>query len=97
MVDPAALDLGVWRHLVKRVPLTYHPQYWSLVFPLGMYTASTFAFAKATGLAFLVAIPRLFLWIALAAWLVTFAGMLRDLARLASPRRASPQGSLTVN
>ena len=30
---PLLLILGAWRHLVKRCPLTYDPQYWSMVFP----------------------------------------------------------------
>src|SRR5262245_23181418 len=33
---PLLVILGDWRHIVKRVPFTYHPAYWSMVFPLGM-------------------------------------------------------------
>jgi tellurite resistance protein TehA-like permease len=77
---PLLFILGAWRHLVKRYPLTYDPSYWGMVFPLGMYTASTFQFAQAAGLDFLLVIPRVFIWIALAAWLAAGVGLLRRIA-----------------
>jgi len=78
---PLLTILGVWRHLARRFPLRYETPYWSLVFPLGMYTASTFVLAKGEGLAFLTVISRYFIWVAFAAWLLTFAGMIASLAK----------------
>jgi tellurite resistance protein TehA-like permease len=73
---PLLVIVGFWRHVVERVPITYDPQYWSLVFPLGMYTVATFIFANATGMEFLLIIPRIAVYIAMLAWLITFGAML---------------------
>ncbi|HZU37808.1 MAG TPA: tellurite resistance/C4-dicarboxylate transporter family protein [Gemmataceae bacterium] len=78
---PLLLALGGWRHLVRRTALTYHPAYWAAVFPIGMYTASTYQLAQALDLPFLLLIPHYFIYVALATWAVVFAGMLASLGR----------------
>jgi tellurite resistance protein TehA-like permease len=78
---PMLVVLAMWRYLYKRFPLSYDPLYWGAVFPLGMYTVSTYRMARAMELDFLYIVPRAFMYIALAAWLAAFAGLVYTLVR----------------
>ena len=84
---PMLIILGVWRHVYMRFPLGYDPLYWGAVFPLGMYTVCTVRLAQAIDAPFLIAIPRVFVFIALAAWALTMIGLVHQLTSRVLDRR----------
>ena len=77
---PLLLILGFWRHVYKRFPLRYDPQYWGMVFPLGMYTVCTFQLSKAINFPPLLVVPRYFIYLALAGWIAASVGLIGTLA-----------------
>ncbi len=87
---PLLIVLGVWRHGVKRVPLTYEPQLWSIVFPLGMYSFATYSAAAQFKLPSIEPIAAGVLPVACLAWVLVFSGMLSTSYRiLMAPNPAS--------
>lgn len=73
---PVIVTLGFWRHVLRKFPLKYNVQYWGMVFPLGMYTVATYRLAQSDHLSFLFSLSDPFHYIALAAWLLTFLGLI---------------------
>lgn len=78
---PLLVILFAWKHIARREPVRYEPGQWSMVFPLGMYTASTEVFRLAAGLPFLQLIPAGFFWLAWLSWLLAAFGLIRSLVR----------------
>lgn len=78
---PLLLIVEVWRHACGHVRFIYSPDYWSLVFPLGMYSAATFMLIKVMGLTFLNPLATAFACIAAIVWSIVFLGMIRSLTR----------------
>jgi tellurite resistance protein TehA-like permease len=79
---PLLVVLGIWRHVLRKVPLNYDVVYWSAVFPLGMYTACTHRLVESVNLPFLDFIPHYFVFVALAAWALTLFGLIWRQLRL---------------
>lgn len=79
---PILLLLPIWRHVIQKVPIKYDPQYWSLVFPAGMYAVATFNFSKALDLPFLLPISTVFIYFSIIAWCIVFIGMIRKIYSL---------------
>ena len=78
---PFLFALMAWRYVWMRDRFRYEPAVWGMVFPLGMYTTSTFQFDRAMGYGFLDPIPAVFVFVALTAWLLAMAGLLRQISR----------------
>jgi tellurite resistance protein TehA-like permease len=72
---PMLVGLGIWRHVFRKFPLRYDPLYWGAVFPLGMYTVATIRLSAAIDAPFLMAIPRVSVYVALVAWVLTLIGL----------------------
>jgi len=85
---PMLLVLGYWRHMRRRYPLHYEHGYWSIVFPLGMYTVCTQGVQNEFNLPFLSVIPAVFVWIALGAWCLAAAGLVAHLLKKLSRQPA---------
>lgn len=73
---PVLFAVGLWRHAVKRIPLTYTPALWSMVFPLGMYSVACMTLGRADGLPLIERIGELWIWVGLAAWAATGLAMM---------------------
>jgi tellurite resistance protein TehA-like permease len=86
---PLLIALTVWRYVLGRNPVRYDPQLWGMVFPLGMYTMATLQFGQATRLPFLDRIAGVFVYLAIAAWLATFTGMIAYVSRPGRQKRTA--------
>ncbi|SDM71430.1 tellurite resistance/C4-dicarboxylate transporter family protein [Sediminibacillus halophilus] len=78
---PLLVILFIWRHLYHRYPLSYEPQQWGMVFPLAMYTISTFYLATVLHLDFLFFLPEVMVYVAMTAWLAVTIGLLRQVIK----------------
>ncbi|MBC6989506.1 tellurite resistance/C4-dicarboxylate transporter family protein [Hymenobacter sp. BT491] len=80
---PLVAGLRLWNHLRTRPAFAYSPPYWSMVFPLGMYTAATLRLAEVLPVHQLQSISAGFIYVALLAWVLAFGGMLYHFATAA--------------
>lgn len=78
---PMLIVLGVWRFIIRRLPLAYDPLYWGGVFPLGMYSVCTYHLAEVVQVDLLHELSWLFMGIALFAWCLTACGMVESVWR----------------
>jgi tellurite resistance protein TehA-like permease len=85
---PLLMGLGLWRHIVRKVPFVYEPQYWSMIFPLAMYAICTGGISEIFRLTALGSISLTFLCIAAAGWSLALIGLLKGIVIYAVPARS---------
>jgi tellurite resistance protein TehA-like permease len=73
---PLLLLMEIWKHGIRRMPLTYTPLRWCLVFPLGMFAVASFRLSAVAELPALRLIAHAMLVLAVAAWTVTFVALI---------------------
>ena len=74
---PFLIGAGWWRHVVRKVPLSYEATLWSIIFPLGMYAVAGIYLGEADKLPVVGMIGSVELWVAFAAWALVFVAMSR--------------------
>lgn len=73
---PILFILGFWYYFIAKKAFAYTPLYWGAVFPLGMYSACTYHLNNVIEVSFLLPLSKIFVGIALIAWVITFIGYL---------------------
>lgn len=78
---PVLFAVGVWRHVLHRIPLAYEATWWSIVFPLGMYAVAGMYIGRADALPIVESIGSGWLWVGASAWLFAAVQMVRSSLR----------------
>lgn len=78
---PVLFAVGLWRHLIHKIPLAYEATWWSIVFPLGMYAVAGMYIGRADSLPIVESIGSTWLWVGAAAWLFATVQMVRTSLR----------------
>lgn len=86
---PLFVIVGIWKHIIHRVPLRYHPMYWSLVFPLGMYSVASYRLSITAEFVPFFHLAWGMMWIAFGAWAIAMLGWARSAARALRPPRGA--------
>ena len=67
---PFLILIGIWKYVVYKESFTYDPGFWSIVFPLGMYTVACEMLSKINGLYLIHSLIDVELLVAIGAWTV---------------------------
>lgn len=89
---PLLLLLGILEARSSPRSINYAPVLWSIVFPLGMHAVATPRLSLASQVPPLRLLSEAMAWIALAAWVITSAGLTVTSAQRASASPSSIAG-----
>jgi tellurite resistance protein TehA-like permease len=78
---PIVLILELWRYLIKKVPLKYNSNQWSMVFAIGMYGLATWHLEKFVQISNLTFYSKYVFFISLVLWSVSFFGMISGMLK----------------
>ena len=78
---PLLFILMIWRYVYHHDRFSYDPQNWGMVFPLAMYTTSTFQLSEALEVPFLKVVPEVMVFIAIGAWVAGIYGLVSHVIR----------------
>lgn len=79
---PLLLGAGVWRHVLRKVPLRYVAALWSMVFPIGMFAVASISMGRADGLPLAERIGHVGLAVAVIVWAIVFTAMLHRIGQV---------------
>jgi tellurite resistance protein TehA-like permease len=89
---PLLVIFGIWRHGIRRVPMRYESELWSIVFPLGMYSVASMHFGAETSLPLVVMLGEIGTWISGVAWVAVAVAMIVAFTARASERATGRAG-----
>ncbi|HEX2975874.1 MAG TPA: tellurite resistance/C4-dicarboxylate transporter family protein [Bacteroidales bacterium] len=72
---PLIVVIEIWRYFVKKVQIKYSPVQWSMIFALGTYSFATLKTGQFISMPTITAAGKVFLFLALILWLLTFSGL----------------------
>ncbi|HEY2534656.1 MAG TPA: tellurite resistance/C4-dicarboxylate transporter family protein [Xanthobacteraceae bacterium] len=73
---PLLVLLGLWKHGIHRMSISYTPMLWCIVFPLGMYAVASVRLSHIAAIPALGSLSSGMAFIALAAWAATGTALL---------------------
>ncbi|GAB3266701.1 tellurite resistance/C4-dicarboxylate transporter family protein [Arthrobacter pigmenti] len=73
---PLLIIFGIWRHFIRKVPVTYEAALWSIVFPMGMYSVASILYGATRGMEFMIRVGQTGIWIAGLVWVLATGAMI---------------------